>query len=229
MALSRLRTSGLQCVPKRAAECAVHRRVRTAASDVQFSVPLDEDYSDRKHTPPSSNRSVLSKREWMTYSSKPPPSLKPHSDRVTQEESFAEHERPPVHHISKKAMREPTPVAAQLHRERMKRSFPEGWSPPHKLSRQAMGGLRVLHMHDPHTFSTPTLAEKFRVSPEAVRRILRGKWEPSPEQRARLLRREMRERESWIEAKRAAEREEYKALGGERRNRKRAADELSLV
>jgi len=73
------------------------------------------------------------------------------------------------------------------------------------------------------------LAEKFRVSPEAVRRILRGKWEPSPEQRARLLRREMRERESWIEAKRAAEREEYKALGGERRNRKRAADELSLV
>ena len=92
-----------------------------------------------------------------------------------------------------------------------------------------MDGLRVLHTHDPETFSTPLLAERFRVSPEAVRRILRSKWEPSPEQRARLLRRELREKQAWIEAKRAAERDEFKALGGGRDNRKRAKDKLTFI
>lgn len=211
---------------------AVHRGIRTAASKVQFSVPLDdrdEDHGSRAHTPPSSSSSVLSKRDWMTYTPKPPPSLKPHSNSVTQESSFTEHERPPNHHISNKAMRKPTPVAARSHRERMKRSFPEGWSPPHKLSRQAMDGLRVLHTHDPHTFSTPMLAEKFRISPEAVRRILRSKWEPSPEQSARLLQREMREKKAWIETRRATEREEYKTLGGGRTDRKRTGDRLTFV
>jgi len=84
-------------------------------------------------------------------------------------------------------------------------------------------------MHDPETFSTPVLAERFRISPEAVRRILRGRWEPSPEERARLLRRELREKQAWIEAKRAAEREEYKALGGRKFNRKRTEDRLAFV
>jgi len=230
MALSQFR-AGLQCMSK---QIAVHRGIRTAASQVQFSVPLDdldEDHSNRTHRPPSSSPCVLSKRDWMTYTPKPPPSLKPHSDDIAQEPSlpFAERERPPIPHISNKAMRKPTPVAARLHRERMKRSFPEGWSPPHKLSRQAMDGLRVLHMHDPETFSTPMLAERFRISPEAIRRILRSKWEPSPEQRARLLRREMREKQNWIDAKRAEEREEYKTLGGGRVDRKRVRDRLTFV
>jgi len=92
-----------------------------------------------------------------------------------------------------------------------------------------MDGLRVLHMHDPETFSTPLLAERFRISPEAVRRILRSKWEPTPEQRSRLLQRELREKQTWIEAKRAAEREEYKALGAREINRKRSKDRLTLV
>ena len=215
------------------AVCAVHRGIRTAAPKVQFSVPLDdldEDRSGHTLTPPSPDSSVLLKRDWMTYTSKSPPSLQPHSDGMTKGPSlsFAEHERPPIHRISKKAIRNPTPVAARLHRERMKRSFPEGWSPPHKLSRQAMDGLRVLHMHDPETFSTPMLAERFRISPEAVRRILRSNWEPLPEQTARLLRREMREKEAWIEARKKAEREEYKTLGGGQTNRKRVGDRLTF-
>jgi hypothetical protein len=224
MALSQFR-AGLQCVSKRTG-CAVHKGIRTAASKVQFSVPLDdfdEDNRDHTRTAPSSGSSVLSKRDWMNYTPKHPPSLKPHSDLMTQQlsQSSAEDERPPIHDISKKAMRKPTPAAARSHREKMKRSFPDGWSPPHKLSRQAMDGLRVLHAHDPETFSTPMLAERFRVSPEAVRRILRSKWEPSAEQRARLLRRELQEKQAWIEEKRAAERDEYKSLEGELTNRKR--------
>lgn len=214
MALIQFRA--LQCVSKWSA-CIVHRGLRTAASQVKFSVPLDdydEDYSGRTRAPSSSTSSVLPKRDWKTYTPKPPPSLKPHSDSMAREPSLLleEHERPPIHHTSKEAMRKPTPAAARLHRDKMKNSFPEGWSPPHKLSRQAMDGLRVLHAHDPKTFSTPVLAERFRVSPEAVRRMLRSGWEPSPEQRARLLRRELRDKQAWIEEKRAAEREDYKAL-----------------
>jgi len=64
-------------------------------------------------------------------------------------------------------------------------------------------------MHDPETFSTPLLA--------------------SPEQRARLLRRELKEKQAWIEAKRVAEREEYKALGNGRTIQKRAEDKLTFI
>lgn len=232
MALTQFRAA-FRCVSQWSA-WTVRRGVRTSASHVQFSAPVDdhdEDYGDRTRASPSSGSPVLSKRDWMTYTPKPPPSLKPHSDGATPEPplSLTEHERPPTYHTPKKAMRKPTPIAARMHRERMKSLFPGGWSPPHKLSRQAMDGLRVLHTHDPETFSTSMLAERFRVSPEAVRRILRSRWDPSPEQRARLLRRELREKQAWIEAKRVAEREEYKALGGERINRKRTRDRLTFV
>ncbi len=101
---------------------------------------------------------------------------------------------------------DPTPSRWAQHRVSMKTKFPEGWAPPHKLSRAAMDGLRALHAHDPDTFSTPVLADKFRISPEAVRRILRGKWQPTQEQRAHLLEREKRYRQDRIRSKRATER-----------------------
>jgi Neugrin len=89
---------------------------------------------------------------------------------------------------------DPTPLRWAQHRATMKAKFPNGWAPPHKLSRAAMDGLRALHAHDPDTFTTPVLSEKFRISPEAVRRILRSKWQPTKEQHARLLQRERRHR-----------------------------------
>ena len=89
----------------------------------------------------------------------------------------------------------PTPMHWAKHRASMKEKFPGGWAPPHKLSRAAMDGLRALHAHEPETFTTPVLADKFRISPEAVRRILRSKWEPTKEQRDRLLERERRFRQ----------------------------------
>ncbi|KAJ6543815.1 hypothetical protein B0H10DRAFT_1668915, partial [Mycena sp. CBHHK59/15] len=66
----------------------------------------------------------------------------------------------------------------QAHRASMKAAFPDGWNPPRKLSRDAMDGLRRLHAANPDTFSTPALAARFRISPEAVRRILRSAWAP---------------------------------------------------
>jgi len=81
----------------------------------------------------------------------------------------------------------PTPEFAKKHRETMKKNFPEGWKPPQKISREAMDGLRACHTHDPEKFTTPVLADKFKISPEAVRRILKGKWKPTPEREAKMI------------------------------------------
>ncbi|EIN08388.1 hypothetical protein PUNSTDRAFT_144000 [Punctularia strigosozonata HHB-11173 SS5] len=94
------------------------------------------------------------------------------------------------------------------HHIAMKEAFPDGWAPTRKLSRAAMDGIRTLHKHDPDTFSTPVLAEKFRISPEAVRRILKSSWQPSSAEQARLAQREARLKQARIEASKEREREE---------------------
>lgn len=58
----------------------------------------------------------------------------------------------------------------------LKQKFAEGWNPRKKLSPDAMEGIRGLHEQDPVKYSTPVLAEQFKVSPEAIRRILKSKW-----------------------------------------------------
>ena len=45
-----------------------------------------------------------------------------------------------------------------------------------------MEGIRHLHSTQPDKFTTPVLAEHFKVSPEAIRRILKSKWRPSDEE-----------------------------------------------
>ncbi|KAJ7044111.1 hypothetical protein C8F04DRAFT_909802, partial [Mycena alexandri] len=96
--------------------------------------------------------------------------------------------RSPSHR--RKPPTEPTPATWQTHRASLKEAFPDGWNPPRKLSREAMDGLRQLHRVDPETFTTPVLAERFRISPEGVRRILKSRWTPPPQRRAELLKRE---------------------------------------
>jgi len=65
-----------------------------------------------------------------------------------------------------------------------------------------MDGLRELHKFDPVKFSTPVLAERFRISPEAVRRILKSKWEPTPERRAQWAAKQRKFRDERMEYKR---------------------------
>lgn len=67
-------------------------------------------------------------------------------------------------------------------KEALKQKFPEGWRPPKRLSPDALEGIRVLHQQFPDLYTTDALAEKFEVSPEAIRRILRAKWEPSADE-----------------------------------------------
>ncbi|CAN8103589.1 unnamed protein product [Discula destructiva] len=64
-----------------------------------------------------------------------------------------------------------------VQKEALKKKFPEGWQPRRKLSPDALSGIRALHQQFPDTYTTAVLANKFEVSPEAIRRILKSKWE----------------------------------------------------
>jgi len=77
-----------------------------------------------------------------------------------------------------------------------------------------MSLLRSLHSQDPVLFSTEKLAKRFRVSPEGVRRVLRGKWRMEEGRKRELEERvEEGERKKEREAKVAAE-EDVKATRG---------------
>ncbi|OIW27349.1 hypothetical protein CONLIGDRAFT_425416 [Coniochaeta ligniaria NRRL 30616] len=70
----------------------------------------------------------------------------------------------------------------QLQKAALKEKFPEGWSPRKRLSPDALAGIRALHQQFPEEYTTEVLANKFEVSAEAIRRILKSKWEPQPEE-----------------------------------------------
>jgi hypothetical protein len=74
----------------------------------------------------------------------------------------------------------------------------QAWNPRKKLSPDTMEGIRHLHQTQPDKFTTPVLAEHFKVSPEAIRRILKSKWQPSDaEYEARMLRWDKRGERIW--------------------------------
>ncbi|CAE6408186.1 unnamed protein product [Rhizoctonia solani] len=109
----------------------------------------------------------------------------------------------------------PTPAEYKAHRERIKSRFPEGWAPPRTISRDAMEVLRGLHASDPVQYRTPVLANKFKISPEAVSRILKSKWRPSPERVAKAIARENLNKDKRIADKIRMERAEAtKSLEG---------------
>jgi len=98
----------------------------------------------------------------------------------------------------------PTSTSGQVpqtiiaHKAAMKKLFPDGWNPPKKLSREAMEGLRTLHDHDPETFTTTVLANRFKISPEAVRRILKSRWRPDTNRLTQIAQKEARARRAMI-------------------------------
>ncbi|QRW05431.1 neugrin domain-containing protein [Ceratobasidium sp. AG-Ba] len=108
--------------------------------------------------------------------------------------------------------RRPTPTLPEYkaHRARMKQLYPEGWGPSHTISREAMETLREMYARDPVQFRTPVLANKFKISPEAVSRILKSKWQPSPERKAEMVARDRREKDRLFTERMRVEREETK-------------------
>jgi hypothetical protein len=61
----------------------------------------------------------------------------------------------------------------------LKEKFPDGWNPRKRLSPDALAGIRALNAQFPDVYTTSSLAAKFEVSPEAIRRILKSKWQPT--------------------------------------------------
>lgn len=96
----------------------------------------------------------------------------------------------------------PLPWQRQKHAIARKHSTAT-WSPRKRLSPDALSGIRALHEHDREKYSTPMLAEQFKVSPEVIRRILKSKWEPNEEEMADRRRRWERRGERVWENKRA--------------------------
>ena len=75
---------------------------------------------------------------------------------------------------------------------------PTGWLPRKRLSPDTLDGIRALHTQYPDKFTTPILADQFKVSPEAIRRILKSKWRPNDEEEERRRRRwEKRGKNIW--------------------------------
>ncbi|GAA6016481.1 hypothetical protein JCM11491_002334 [Sporobolomyces phaffii] len=85
----------------------------------------------------------------------------------------------------------PRPVPEwKKHKQAIQERFPGGWAPPKRISREAMDLVRTLHRTDPATHSVPELSDRFKISPEAVRRVLKSRFElPKAQRDAREARR----------------------------------------
>ena len=73
----------------------------------------------------------------------------------------------------------------QIQKAALKRKFGDkNWAPVKRLSPDAIEGVRTLHAQDAGKYTTEALAEEFKVSPEAIRRILKSKWRPTEDEQA---------------------------------------------
>lgn len=66
-----------------------------------------------------------------------------------------------------------------VQKEALKKKFPDGWRPFKRLSPDALEGIRALNQQFPDMFPLEVLSQRFEVSPEAMRRILRSSWVPT--------------------------------------------------
>lgn len=120
-------------------------------------------------TAPEDNSKHTGKSQRRTESSRAPPDAKSKS------------QRPPsmLQQLQQSQQKKKKREGWQIQKDALKGKFKEGWNPTKKLSPDALDGIRHLHAMAPDRFTTPVLAEQFKVSPEAVRRILKSKWKAS--------------------------------------------------
>lgn len=156
-------------------------------------------------------------RKWGVGAIQRPPSLFADNDSapvdLSEDDDLVNGLRPntkPIH--KRKPPKTPTPAEYASHRAVMREKYPDGWNPPKKISREAMDGLRTLHSSNPDIFTTPVLADKFRISPEAVRRILKSRWAPSREKQKEGARRDRRSYEEFVSLERVRERLEMQKV-----------------
>lgn len=116
-----------------------------------------------------------------------------------QKESDKEKTKDKKHDKAKKVPKKPKkPEAWEIQKDALGKKFPDGWNPAKRLSPDSLDGIRHLHATAPDRFTTAVLAEEFKVSPEAIRRILKSKWKPSEkEMDKRRVRWENRHERIW--------------------------------
>ncbi|KAI7269893.1 hypothetical protein KC345_g7522 [Hortaea werneckii] len=87
----------------------------------------------------------------------------------------------------------------QVQKQALDRKFGDaGWQPRKRLSPDTIEGIRALHASDPAAYTNATLSEHFKVSPEAIRRILKSKWRPNDQEAEdRRIRWERRGAKKW--------------------------------
>lgn len=95
------------------------------------------------------------------------------------------------------------------HRANLKAQYPGRWNPSKKVSREAMDAIRALHNADREQYPLWVLAQRFTISPEAVRRILKSRWR-MPEERVEEKR--MKERRRRMERVKRMREEEMHQL-----------------
>ncbi|KAG8851779.1 Required for respiratory growth protein 9 mitochondrial [Serendipita sp. 405] len=93
----------------------------------------------------------------------------------------------------------PGGVSWSQHRANIKTLYPEQWNPSKKVSREAMDAIRELHKADPEKYPSWVLAQRFNISPEAARRILKSKWRISEEEKAAKVVKERKTRAERIQ------------------------------
>ncbi|KAI9739385.1 MAG: Required for respiratory growth protein 9 mitochondrial [Claussenomyces sp. TS43310] len=87
----------------------------------------------------------------------------------------------------------------QTQKAALKEKFPEGWNPRKRLSPDALAGIRAIHAQFPKQYTLSVLADRFEVSAEVMRRILKSKWEPNVEEEMDRQRRWFQRGESvWL-------------------------------
>ncbi|EGW32887.1 uncharacterized protein SPAPADRAFT_49819 [Spathaspora passalidarum NRRL Y-27907] len=92
------------------------------------------------------------------------------------------------------------------------------WKPTKRLSREEMVKVKELSEQFPH-YKTADLANIFRVSPEAIRRILKSNWIPNDTDLDKLTARRERQRQEKMEV--VQQRYNKKSLKGPKQDNKR--------
>ena len=197
-----------------------------------FQTPYDQ----RKHLSPRASKDRRSPRSSQPPFSRGTPDLqrerlnRPHRPSNSPFSAIGPSFRPKhlseTRTVSRQSPSRDKVLPWQQQKATLSEKFSEGWNPRKKLSPDALDGIRSLNEHDPEKFSTPVLAENFKVSPEVIRRILKSKWKPTPEEVADRNRRwekrgekvweQMREMglrdKTWEERKQEKERKERREI-----------------
>ncbi|CZT16931.1 uncharacterized protein RCC_02765 [Ramularia collo-cygni] len=109
------------------------------------------------------------------------------------------------HDVDDSPSKEDAPAKPQepwgIQKSALERKFGQkGWQPRKRLSPDTLSGIRALHASNPTIYNVEMLRDHFKITPEAIRRILKSKWQPSTEEiEDRMKRWEKRGVKKWSE------------------------------